>query len=179
MMRIKTNLIVITACAFNLFTACDRAISTQDKPVQVAFIDFEDDGELLNWNLGSVYGHTELDQNIKFAGTRSIHFSPDSGCYVIDRKTGIEVQSGKRYSISFNVVVTPTQIGDPSFCAGDFILTVKQGNEEILYQSVFDAPDWEKKTYYFIAKNNLPVNLNLIVGNDVWLDDLTMVRELE
>ena len=178
-MNARTNLMMMALCAFSLLNGCSHVTGVQDKPVQVAFINFEDTAELANWNLGSIYGHTELDQTIKFEGARSIHFSPDSGCYVVDRKTGIDVQGGKRYSISFNVIVTPAQVGGPAYCAGDFILTVKQGNEEILYQSVFDAPAWEKKTYYFQAKNDLPVNLNFIVGNDVWLDDLSMVRELD
>jgi hypothetical protein len=178
-MNFKGVLIVSITCVLNLFTACGTVTCTQNKAVQVALLDFEDDSELTNWNLSSTYGHTELDQNVKVTGSKSIHFSPDSGCYVINRKVGIEVQSGKRYSISFNVIVATPKDGERSYCAGDLILIVKQGNKEILYQSIFDAPAWENKTYYFLAENNLPVNLNLIVGNDVWLDNLSMVRELD
>ncbi len=174
-----TNLVSIGIITL-LPLSCKNSITdSQDKPVQIAAVTFDDNSELTNWNLGSYSGHTELDSTIKFEGTRSIHFSPDSGCYVVDRKTGIEVQSGKRYSISFYAIVTQTKVGERSYCAGEFTLTIKQGNEEILYAPVFDAPVWEKKTFYFLAKNNLPVNLNLIVGNDVWLDNMVFVRELD
>ncbi|HEX2955824.1 MAG TPA: hypothetical protein VHO70_03295 [Chitinispirillaceae bacterium] len=162
-----------------LSISCESPTSIQNKPAQVAFIDFEEDAELNNWNLGSKWGHTSFDTETKFAGKRSIHFSPDSGCYVIDRKTGINVQSGKKYSITFNTIVNDPQVGKRTYCAGQFILTIKQGNEEILYASVFDAPDWEEKTFYFLPKNDLPVNLNLIIGDDVWIDDISIVREIQ
>jgi hypothetical protein len=145
----------------------------------VAFIDFEDDAELKNWNLSSHWGHTEFDTKTPFAGKRSIHFSPDSGCYVIDRKTGIDVQNGKKYSITFNTIIDEKNLEKATFCAGPFLLSIKQGNEEILFASVFDAPVWELKTYYFTPKNDLPVNLNLIIGNDVWIDNIAIVREIQ
>lgn len=173
------NYLILVSFISALTISCEHPISTQNKPSQVAFIDFEDDAELENWNLSSHWGHTEFDTKTTFAGKRSIHFSPDSGCYIIDRKTGINVQNGKKYSITFNTIVDEPKIGERTFCVGPFTLTIKQGNEEILYASVFDAPTWEEKTYYFQAKNDLPVNLNLIIGNNVWVDDISIVREIQ
>ncbi len=178
MISIKKCLIIPSIIAA-LTISCEHPVSSQNKPSQVAFIDFEDDAELKNWNLSSHWGHTDFDTETTFAGKRSIHFSPDSGCYVIDRKAGISVQGGKKYSITFNTIVNEPQIGDHTYCVGPFTLTIRQGNEEILYASVFDAPTWEEKTYYFQAKNDLPVNLNFIIGNDVWIDDISIMREIQ
>lgn len=172
----KAIILLLIVCIMTLNNNCNNPSEVKKEPSQIAFISFENENELNNWNLGSSNGHAELDQNVKFSGSQSIHLSPDNGCYVIDRKVGIEVQSGKRYSISFNVIIGNDQ--NHSYCAGDLILTLKQGNEEILYESVFDAPDWEQKTYYFIANNDLPVNINFIIGENVWLDDISMIHEL-
>jgi hypothetical protein len=43
---------------------------------------------------------------------------------------------------------------------------------------IFTINSDSSSSSYFMAKNDLPVNLNLIIGNEVWLDDLSMVREL-
>ncbi|MCD6024108.1 MAG: hypothetical protein K0Q91_1024 [Fibrobacteria bacterium] len=159
--------------------ACDPGTTDgMDQRVNVASIGFDDPSELSNWNLGSSEGEASLDTAVKFQGAASLHFSP-TGCYHADRQTGIPVKKGRRYSLSFHVKMEPVGVGSQVFCAAQFMVMVKQGNEELLREAPFDAPDWELKTYYFEAQNDLPVNLSLMAGAQTWLDNIVMVRELD
>ena len=65
-----------------------------------------------------------------------------------------------------------------AFCAGEFILIIKQGNEQLLYESFVDAPEWELKTVYFKTKSDLPVNIHLILDMEAWIDNMSFLHSI-
>jgi hypothetical protein len=155
--------------------ACMNSTEPKETPVITARLSFDSDSELSAWNLGSAVGATDIDTAKYFEGKGAIHFLPKSGCYIIDRKVGIPVTENTNYKIELNMMMNAAAIPG-AFCAGDFILIIKQGNEELLYESFFDAPDWELKTVYFKAKSNLPVNVNLILDKETWIDNMSFIH---
>lgn len=167
---------ILSLLAFSIL-GCTNSTETKDAPALATRISFDTDSELDAWNLGSSAGTTNIDTAKFFEGKGAIHFLPKSGCYVIDRKAGIPVAENSNYKIELNIMIKNAEIPG-SFCAGDFILIIKQGNEELLYESFFDAPDWELKTVYFRTKSNLPVNVHLILDKEAWIDNMSFVHEI-
>jgi hypothetical protein len=167
-------------CSFALlvfFCSCTTTTKTATGPQTIASINFNDASETDNWNLTSNFGNTNLDTTIKYEGKSSFHLLPHAGCYTLDRKLGIPVTQNSNYKIEFNLLMDSTQI-PLVFCAGSFMIRILQGNDELLLQDYEDAPAWETKSAYFKAKSDLPVNVNLIVGKQVWIDNMIFIQEL-
>jgi hypothetical protein len=167
-----TGLLVTTTI---LFTACNHTTNVKETPKEIVFVEFENDNDLYHWRTNSVYGHTEIDQNVKYTGNSSLHLSPDSGCYEADWNGGITIGRGMRYSVKFDVIVSAKKSDATNSCADDCVFEVKTFGSAILHESIKTTTNWEKKTFYFEPEEDLFVLMKFKVGVDVWIDNLSFV----
>jgi hypothetical protein len=124
-------------------------------------------------------GSLSINTINKFNGKASLKLITESQCFVIEKVKGVDVDKDKINVLYFHYKMEPMQIGDIGYCAGPFLIWLKQGNEDLLIDGVMGVNDWTEQYFYFQPKNNISVKIKLLIGTDrgVWLDDLILLEE--
>jgi hypothetical protein len=178
------HVVVLSAVTILPAITCtvDPPTVPERNPQVLAHISFEEASEIENWNTTSSYGTTIITSERSFEGHNCIEMMPCSSsaeCYVIDRKVGNTVKKSTQYRINFSVLIPPSGTDKMGGCIADMYVVVKQGLKELLHENVWDAPDWEEKSFYFETDSDLPISIELWAGRALYLDDLEIVEELE
>jgi hypothetical protein len=139
---------------------------------------FDSLSDTADWNLYPG-GSLSIDTSAKYNGASSLKLITETQCFVVERIKGVEVNKDKVYVIHFHYKMEPGQIGDIGYCAGEFLIQLKQGNEYVLDEVISGVNDWTEKYFYFQPINNVPVKIKLLIGTErgVWLDDLILLEE--
>jgi len=108
----------------------------------------------------------------------AVKFTNITNCFHFETVNLIPVQSGKSYELHLRGKVNESIQGDPVFCAGDFIVWVVQGNENVISQSFGNYPSWTQKSFSFEAKSSASVKIEFLIGTTrgAWIDDLELIE---
>jgi hypothetical protein len=112
-----------------------------------------------------------------YEGERSLELGALS-CRGMEYEEVLYAESGKTYELSFAIKMPGLATG----CAGEFVVSIRQGDEEILYFNISPetAPEWNIQKYYITPQSDLPLNLEFIVGMDkLMLDDMQLKEVVE
>jgi hypothetical protein len=120
-------------------------------------------------------GYVVSNTNDSYEGARSLELGAFS-CRKMTYEEAIPVVEGTRYELSFAIKMN----GTATDCAGEFVLSITQGDEELLYFNISPetAPGWNIQKYYIEPISDLPLELEYIVGMDKLLLDDMQLKEV-
>lgn len=122
-------------------------------------------------------GYTLSNTADFYEGSRSLELGATT-CREMEYEDLLYVEAGKTYEFSLAIKMPGTATG----CAGEFVVSILQGEEEILYFNISPetAPDWNIQKYYITPQNDTPLLLKFIVGMDsMLLDDMQLKEVIE
>jgi len=144
----------------------------------VSIDNFDNIKDTGNWNIYPG-GSFLIDTANKFQGKSSVSLKAVSDCFILEKIQGVPVDKDKIYVIHFYYKLFATQVGETGYCAGNFLIWLKQGDETVLMESCQGIESWTEKYFYFQPKNNVPVKIEHLVGptHGVWLDNLIVFEQ--
>jgi hypothetical protein len=159
-------------CTLAANTSCKKdSDDTSGSSTNVVFSSKFDSQDDLNLWSQSSGGQAIIDSS-------AVKFTNVTNCFHFETKNLIRVQSGKSYELRLRGKVNESLQGDPMLCAGDFIIWVVQGNENVISQSFGNYPAWTQKAFSFEAKSSASVKIEFLVGTTrgAWIDNLELVE---
>ncbi len=132
-----------------------------------------------DWNFFN-NGKIEISDDQSHNGSSYISLFANEQCFRIERIEGVTVNKDKIYMINFQYKLLGTQIGEPGYFVGDFMIWLQQGDETIFMDGCSETEQWTDQFFYFLPVNNVPVKVILLIGtaHGVWLDDLIFLEEI-
>lgn len=120
-------------------------------------------------------GYAELESIEYFEGKYSLKLGAET-CRSMKYVEYLPVENGKSYFLSFAIKMN----GNETDCSGQFIVSVHQGAEEILYFNITKetALDWNQQVYYINSESDEPISIEFIVGLDELLLDDMQFKEI-
>lgn len=112
-----------------------------------------------------------------FEGKNSLNLGAET-CRDMFYDEMLPVEAHKMYELSFAIKMPGVATG----CAGEFVVSIYQGEKEILYFNLSSetAADWNLQKYYITPESDEPLSLELIVGmDDLLLDDMQLKEVVE
>jgi hypothetical protein len=159
-------------CSISIISSCKKdSDDPSGSSTNVIFSSkFDNQSDLDLWSQSSG-GQAIIDSS-------AVKFTNVTNCFHFETKNLIRVQSGKSYELRLTGKVNESLEGDPMLCAGDFIIWVVQGNENVISQSFGNYPAWTQKAFSFEAKSSASVKIEFLVGTTrgAWIDNLELVE---
>ena len=156
-----------------LFSSCKKdSNDNSSNPANVIFSSkFDAQNDLNAWSQ-SAGGQAIIDSS-------AVKFTNITNCFHLETVNLIPVKSGKSYELHLRGKVNESIQGDPMFCAGDFIIWVVQGNENVISQSFGNYPSWTQKSFSFAAKSSVSVKIEFLIGTTrgVWIDYIELIEK--
>lgn len=138
---------------------------------------FEDESLLDELWLPEGEGYSISNTEDFYEGVRSLELGATT-CRGMEYEDVLYAEAGKTYELSFAIKMP----GTPTGCAGEFVVSILQGDEEILYFNISPptAENWNIQKYYITTESEMPLTLEFIVGMDkLLLDDMQLKEMVE
>jgi hypothetical protein len=170
MKTLNVFFVILVISAFLFSCKKDSDNNSTSTPTTIFSSKFDNQEDLSLWTQ-SAGGQAIIDSS-------AVMFTNITECFYIETLNLIPVHEGRVYELKLIGKVNPAQPGDPAFCAGNFMINVRQGSTILLNESFGHYTSWTKRSFSFEAETSSSINIKFFIGTTrgAWIDNLELVE---